>query len=236
MLTYSPGNSPLHRLDPRSKLCFQFGFAIAAFVSPSIPRLLALLVIGATAVRIAGLPVLRAVWSYRVVLAVLTIAPLIAGASLGPPWIRVDRAVDSALSVTRVIPILLVSAAYVHATPVRETRAAIQRTIPGRAGQLVGIGVALTVRYVPVLRADVREVRDALAARGGDHRPVRKRAGKIVALSLRRAFDRSDQLAVALEARCFAWNPTLPRLVFSRMDYVVVGLGGVLAVSPLVPL
>ncbi|WP_336328216.1 energy-coupling factor transporter transmembrane component T family protein [Halovenus sp. HT40] len=233
MLTYSPGNSPIHRLDPRSKLFFQFGFAIAVFVSPSLPRLLALFGFGAVVVRIAGLPVSRALWSYRVVLVVLAIAPLIAGFTLGPPWFRVDRALDSVLSVARVVPILFVSAAYIRATPVRQTRAAIQQTIPSRAGQLVGTGVALTIRYVPVLRADVQEVRDALAARGGDRQPVHKRAGQIVALSIQRAFDRSDQLAVALEARCFAWNPTLPRLAFSRTDYLVVGIGGLLAISPL---
>jgi biotin transport system permease protein len=82
----------------------------------------------------------------------------------------------------------------------------------------------------------VREVRDALAARGGDRRPVHERARRIVTLSLNRAFDRSDQLAVALQARCFAWNPTLPRLAFSRADYLVVGAGCILALVPLVAL
>jgi biotin transport system permease protein len=236
MLAYSPGESPVHRLDPRSKLCFQFGFAIAAFVQPSVLRLLILFALGVVAVRTAGLPVVRALWSYRVVLAVLAIAPLIAGFAFGAPWFRIDRAAESTRSVARVVPILLVSAAYIHATPVRETRAAIQRTIPGRAGQLVGTGVALTIRYVPVLRADVREVRDALAARGGDRRPVHERAGRIVTLSLTRAFGRSDQLAVALEARCFAWNPTLPRLAFSRPDYLVVSAGAILALAPLAAL
>lgn len=234
MLRYSPGDSVIHRLDPRSKLLFQFGFAIAAFVQPSVPRLAALVLCGALTVRLAGLGVLRALWSYRIVLAVLAIAPLIAGATVGPPWIRPDPAVESGLSVARVVPILLISAAYVSATPVRETRAALQRTIPGRPGQLIGTGVALTIRYVPVLQADFREVRHALAARGGDRRPVHKRAGRLVVLSLQRALDRSDQLAVALEVRCFAWNPTLPRLTFSRKDYLVAAVGVALSVAPVV--
>lgn len=232
MLRYSPGNSVIHRLDPRSKLLFQFGFAIAAFVQPSVPRLAALVLCSAFVVRLAGLGLLRALWSYRIVLAVLTIAPLIAGATVGPPWFRPAPAVESGLSVARVIPILLISAAYVSATPVRETRAALQRTIPGRPGQLIGTGVALTIRYVPVLGADFREVRSALTARGGDRRPVHERAGRLVVLSLQRALDRSDQLAVALEARCFAWNPTLPRLTFSRNDYLFAAVGVALAILP----
>jgi biotin transport system permease protein len=48
---------------------------------------------------------------------------------------------------------------------------------------------------------------------------------------LSRAFGRADRLALALRARCLAWNPTLPALSFSRRDLLggVLGLG--LAVS-----
>jgi len=35
---------------------------------------------------------------------------------------------------------------------------------------------------------------------------------------VRRASARSDRLAAALSARCLAWNPTLPRLAFGRLD------------------
>ncbi|MFB6233251.1 MAG: energy-coupling factor transporter transmembrane protein EcfT, partial [Haloarculaceae archaeon] len=44
----------------------------------------------------------------------------------------------------------------------------------------------------------------------------------------------ADRLAVALRARCFAYNPTLPPLSFSRIDYPVLGLAAALALSPLV--
>lgn len=232
MITYTPGSSVVHRLDPRSKLLFQFGFAIAAFLQPTLWRLGGLFVLGTLCLVLAGLSVRRALRAYWVVLVVLALGPLIAAVSVGPPWIQPDRALDSLQSVARVVPILLVSAAYVYATPVRETRAAIQRTVPGRAGQLLGTGVGLTFRYLPVLRNDLREVRDAIAARGGDHQPFRKRVGRITVLVLVRALDRSDQLSIALQARCFAWNPTLPALRFSRIDYPVIALGAILALSP----
>lgn len=232
MLSYTPGDSLIHRLDPRSKLLFQFGFAIAAFLSPSIPRLVGLVGVGVGCLWLAGLSVRRVLRAYWVVLAVLAIAPLIAGATPASPWFRVDRALDSLLSVARVLPVLLVSGAYVHATPVRETRAAIQHTVPGRAGQLLGTGVGLTFRYLPVLRADLGEVRDAIAVRGGDRRPFQFRVRQTATLSLLRALDRTDQLSAALQTRCFAWNPTLPRLSFSRLDYPVAIAGFVLATGP----
>ena len=35
MLNYRPGDGLAHRLDPRSKLAFQAGFAVAVFARPT---------------------------------------------------------------------------------------------------------------------------------------------------------------------------------------------------------
>lgn len=224
MLTYSPGETVVHRLDPRTKLLFQAGFAIAAFASPTLPRLLGLYAVALSCVFLADLPLRRVLRAYWFVFLVLGAGPVIAAVSLGPPWLRLDPAIASLRSVARIVPILLVSGAYIHATPIRETRAAIQRTIPGRTGQLLGVGVALTFRYVPVIREDLRRVRDAERARGGDTRPFPDRANHLVKLSLARAMGRSSQLSLALQSRCFAWNPTLPRLRLAIADYPVIVL------------
>jgi biotin transport system permease protein len=233
MLTYRPGGSLVHRLDPRSKIAFQVGFAIAVFARPSVPWLVAMTALAVVCPLAAGLSVVRALRAYRVVLLVLAIGPIAGGLVFGPPWFRVGPAVESLRAVARIPPVLLVSAAFVHATPVRDTRAAIQRTVPGRPGQLLGVGIALTVRFLPVVRADVRQVREAIRARGGDRRSLRDRASRIATLSAVRALARADGLAVALRARCFAYNPTLPPLGFSRPDYPVLAVSLVLALSPL---
>jgi len=236
MLRYTPGSTVGHRLDPRTKLCFQFGFAIAAFAAPTVPRLAGLFAVGIGSLYLSGLAVREAVRAYRFVLLVLSLGPLIAAITVGSPWLRLDPAIESLRSVARIVPILFVSAAYIHATPIRDTRAAIQRTIPGRPGQLLGVGVALTFRYVPVLREDLRQVRDAVSARGGDSRSVRDRTGRIATLTLARALSHSDRLSVALQTRCFAWNPALPRLSFARRDYLVLAVAVLLAATAFVPL
>ena len=233
MLTYEPGATLVHRLDPRTKLAFQVGFAVAVFASPSLVWVAGLTGLALAGVLAAGLSPVRALRAYWVVLFVLSLGPVIGGVALGPPWFRVDRALDSLTTIVRLVPILLVSAAFIHATPVRDTRAAIQRTIPGRFGQLLGVGVALTFRFVPVLQADVERIREAVWARGGQSRSLRDRAGRIASLSVVRAFARADRLSLALRARCFAYNPTLPALAFSRLDYPVLALSVGLALSPL---
>jgi biotin transport system permease protein len=233
MLTYTPGETLVHRLDPRAKIAFQVGFAIAALAVSSLFGLAAVFALGVTCSIAAGLSPVRALRAYWLVLVVLALGPLIGGLTLGPPWFRVDGALTSLWSVARIVPVLLVSAAFVHATPVRDTRAAIQHTVPGRFGQLLGVGIALTFRFVPVLRADVRRIREAIVARGGQRRPWRDRASRLATLSLVRALRRADSLSVALRARCFSYNPTLPDLEFGRVDYLVVALSAGLAVAPL---
>lgn len=233
MLTYTPGTTLVHRLDPRTKLAFQAGFAIAVFTRPDWAWLAGMTVLAIGIVVLAGLSVWRALRAYWFVFLVLALGPVIAAITLGTPWIQFDRALASLQSVSRVVPILLVSAAYIHATPIRETRAAIQQTVPGKPGQLLGVGVGLTFRFLPVVREDLRRTTEAIAARGGETRSVSDRASRITTLVLSRSLDRADRLSLALRARCFAWNPTLPRLRLRALDYPVLGLSVLLALSPL---
>jgi biotin transport system permease protein len=225
VLSYAPGSTVAHRLDPRAKLSFQAGFAVAALAADSLAWLAAIYALGGGALLGARLSPVRVTREFRVVIAVLALAPVLAGIVPEPPWIAVEPAVRSAAAVARVPPVLAVSGAYVRTTAVRDTRAAIQWTIPGRAGRLLGVGVSLVFRFFPLVTDDLRTVRAAVLARGGQRRPVRTRARLLVVRGLDRTLARGERLSVALRARCFAWNPTLPDLRFRRVD-VAVALAG----------
>jgi biotin transport system permease protein len=233
MLTYRPGSTVAHRLDARSKLACQFGFAVAAFALPTPERFLVLAGVAGLVLlagRLSPLSVIRAYWF---VFLILLLGPVSAILSVSRPWVDPARGVESSLAVSRVVLVLFVSAVYVRTTPVRESRAVVQRYVPGRLGQSLGVGLALTFRFLPVLRRDLLSVRDAIRARGGANRSVVERARRIAVVGLGRALDRSDRLSLALRARCFAWNPTPPAMSFGRWDYAVTALGVVLALSPL---
>jgi len=232
MLRYTPGDSFAHRLDPRSKLVFQFGLALAAATQEPVWLFWLIALGGLTLVagRVSPLAVAR---HYRVVLLVLATGPLLGGLTLGDPWFRVAGAVDSLWSVSRVVPVLLVSAVYVRTTPARETRAAIQWLLPGRVGRLLGIGVSMLFRLAPAVRGDIVRTNTAMQARLGSQRSVLDRARRLGVRGLQRSFLRADRLSLALRARCFAWNPTLPRLELSLSDLIVAEIGLLLAVTPL---
>ena len=184
--------------------------------------------------RLAATPVVESLRSYRAFLPFLVAAPVVEGLTLGAPWFLVDDAIDPALASYRVVLLLLISTAYIRTTPVRESRAAIQRLLPGRVGVLFGAGVGLVLRFLPLLRRDLATIRRAMAARLGDQRPVRERIRLVGVTGLQRVFLRSDRQALALRARCFSWNPTLPRLAFARRDYPALAASLLLTATALV--
>ncbi|WP_232686465.1 energy-coupling factor transporter transmembrane component T family protein [Halobacterium zhouii] len=233
-LAYRPGDAPLHGLDPRAKLALQFGFAVAAFAHTTPIGLAALTPLAVAAPLLAGASPLDALGEFWLALPFLVLGPLAAGLTLGPPWIRSDAAFHAALASYRVLLVLLVAAAYVYSTPVRDSRAAVRWLLPGRLGQATGVGVALVFRFLPVLQSDLAGRRNAVNARLGSERSLRERVRLVAVGGLRRAFERADRLSVALRARCFAWNPTQPPLSYRPMDWLATGVGVTLTASALV--
>jgi biotin transport system permease protein len=231
MLSFEPGGSFAHRLDPRAKLAVQSTFAAAAFVYTSPRGLLVLSALTAGILTAARTPLFGTLHEYRFLVPFLLAAPLLEASTWGSPWIDPVDAVPAALAGYRVLLVVLVAAAYVRTTPVRSSRAAIQWAVPGRAGRFLGMGTASVFRFLPVLRADLTRIREAHKARLGDTRPVGERMSSIALAAINRAFDRADTFALALQARCFAWNPTLPALRFGYRDVPALALAAALTTA-----
>ena len=234
MLTYEPGDSLAHRLDPRPKLAVQFTFAAAAFVYTTPRGLLVLSGLAAVIMVAAATPPIRTLRAYRFVLPFLLVAPLLEGLTWGSPWFGPADALPSAMAGYRILLVMFVAAAYVRTTPVRGSWAAIQWTIPGRAGRFLGMGTASVFRFLPVLRGDLARIWEARQARLGSNKPVNERMSSIAIAGINRAFQRADTFALALQARCFAWNPTLPELRLGARDLPALALAAALAVAAVV--
>jgi len=233
MLSYEPGETLAHALDPRAKLAFQAAFAVAAFAYTTPRGLAVLSVVALAALAAARRSPLTAIYDLRFALPILLAAPVLEGLTLGPPWFSLAAARFPALASYRVLLLLFVSAAYVYTTPARESRAAVQWLVPGRPGRFLGLGVAVVFRFLPVLVADLQRSRAAMQARLGTERPLSERIRIVATAGLRRVDARADALSLALQARCVAWNPTLPRIALGRRDVPVLALALALAASPL---
>jgi biotin transport system permease protein len=230
MITYAAGDTLVHRLDPRSKLFVQAAVAVAAFAHTTPRGLVALTAFVLAVCWLAATPLLASLRSYRTFLPFLVAAPIVEGATLGAPWFVPADAATPALASYRVLLLLLVSTAYIRTTRVRESRAAIQWLLPGRAGVVLGAGVGFVLRFLPLLRDDLSSIRSAMDARLGSERSLRERIRLIGLTGLRRVFARADRFALALQARCFAWNPTLPPLTATWRDVPATLVGVALVV------
>ena len=223
-LSYVPGDSLAHRLDPRAKLVVQAGFTAAVYATHSPHGLLLAtpLAVGCLWAADGGI---GDIWAFRFAMPMLLVAPIAAGVTVGDPWIQPDRTATTALASYRVGLILVVAAAYVRSTTVRESRAAVQHTVPGRPGAALGLGVALVFRALPLLIADLHRAREAVHARGGSASPIHRRMRAVATVGVRRTLSRADRLGTAMAARCLSWNPTLPALGFGRADVFALALG-----------
>lgn len=234
-LEYTPGSSLAHRLDPRSKLAVQLAMVALAFAYTTPIGLLA--VTGVTAVVLggAGTSPVAALRELRLVLPFLVAGPLLTALTWQPPYVSGAQALPVALAAYRSLLLLFVAAALIRTTPVRETRAAFEWLVPGRPGRLLGMGVAIAVRFLPVLQRDLRQIRAAGRARLATQRSLTERIRLIATTGLGRALGRADRFGDALRARCLAWNPTPPALRFGPADWVataVAVLGGLVALAP----
>ncbi|WP_331235260.1 energy-coupling factor transporter transmembrane component T family protein [Natronorarus salvus] len=240
MLSYSSGASFAHRLDARSKLAFQLAFVAVAYAYTTPRGLLALSGLVVVVLLASRTPLFGTLWTFRIVFPFVLAAPLIEAAVLGPPWIALDRAVDPVLASYRILLVLLVAAAYVRTTPIRDSQAALAWTLPGRAGRFLGLGVGFVARFLPLLVEDLQRARAAHAARLGTEQPIRNRISWLVVAGVSRTLSRADRLSLALRARCLSWNATLPELRFSWRDTLVSSLAisllvGAISGSPVLP-
>jgi biotin transport system permease protein len=225
------GSSLARGLDPRAKLAVQVAFVAAVYAVATPAALVGASLLAAGILRAADLPPEALLATYRPLVPFLAAAPLLEALTLGPPWVEPAAAVGPAVAAYQVLLAAAVAAAYVRTTTPRETRAALQWAVPGRVGVALGTGVGLVVRFLPLVRGDLRRAQRAEAARLGGERPVSARMQTVATAGLRRALGRADRLGVALQARCLSWNPTLPQLQFGWRDVPAVGLAGLLAAA-----
>lgn len=229
MLTYHPGSTLVHALDPRTKLFLQACCALPIILaSPVILPGITLGVIGITA--LARLNLTETIYSYRFVAIVLLVAPVLEGLTMHPPWFSLTDAIPPALASYRVALLILISAAYIHTTAPRDSRAAIQRTIPGKPGQFLGVGVMIIFHIFPRLITAITQRRAAMQARLSQSRPLHRQIELLTANILTLVFQQSTQYSNALQTRCVAWNPTLPPLQFDTTDIIAV-LAGIAIVT-----
>jgi biotin transport system permease protein len=192
---YIPRASPVHRAPAGLKLAALFAFgAVAAFIKP-LWALAAAFVGVAGLHAFAGLPIGEVLRALRPVLWILAILFVMQWALSG---------VQSAAAITlRIASLVLAATLVTLTTPLSAMIAAVERAAAplarfGFSPAKFGLAVGLTLRFIPVLMNDYREICDARAARAA-RRPGLGAAGPLLIKTLRM----TDALSDAIAARGF---------------------------------
>jgi biotin transport system permease protein len=234
---YMPGASLLHQIDARVKIILLILLSLIGlnlFIGGlGILTALLIVILGSTHLPLkSGLKEMR---YFLILLLFIFIAQALS--TDGPAAIDLkiitvsgQGLIQGAIFCWRLAIIVLLGLTFIATTRPSEIKAAIQlflKPIPFISEQTVATMLSLIMRFIPVIFNQSRETAMAQKARGIDNR--KNPVARLIRLGLpllRRTFENAQNLAVAMEARCYTPNRTDPELVCRRRDWLaLIGIG-----------
>jgi len=218
---YCPGDSWLHRLDPRSKLVATVAIAVALFVRDSFPPLAvftAVVLLGAVVSRVPLSWFWRGIKPVLWLIALTLIAQLLFAkgepiAELGPFKVTREGLETAGLLSLRLIVLVVVGLLLTFTTPpIPLTDGLAWLLRPLRKvrfpSEELALMVTIALRFIPTLLTELQTIMRAQRARGADfsHGGPLRRARALVPVLVPLfivSFRRADDLALAMEARCY---------------------------------
>lgn len=248
---FVPGDSFLHRLDPRSKILLLFIIVFTIFFIswlPSYAILILLMIYGAA---LGNISVWYLIKSLRSIL-FLIILTLILNFFFTPgkplefiPYVKItyEGVILGLLMAARLV-VLVMSASLLTLTtsPVQITDALESLLKPLKLFRISSYEIALimtiALKFIPVLIGEAEKIAKAQMSRGLDieRGNIIKRMRNLVPIIVPlfvHAYKHSEELAIAMEARCYRGGEgrtRLKELRFRRMDFIAVVFTGAILV------
>ena len=226
---YVPGDSIVHRLDPRIKLVGAILLLLTLLAATGMAGVsLATLAFLALTCR-SGIPLsytlkaIRAVWPFMLLLVVfqLLFFPGLAQADCGTLWqwhflhVTTCSVRLALVSLVRFIALLLLINLLTMTTSLNEVMHGAEHLLRplarvGLPAHELALTLAITLRFVPLLTEETERIMKAQAARGADFGRGRwgfiQRTKRLLPLLIPlfvKSLDRAEVLAIAMEARCY---------------------------------
>ena len=240
---YFPGNSFVHKLDPRSKIILTLLFIFSIFMATSYTGYIILGVFLCLITLIAGIP---AVIMLRSIKPLWIILLLTAGIHMfmtpGTPWVSfgplsiTEEGLRQGIQMSaRLIFLILMSSLLTFTTsPIALTDAIEHLLSPLKRLKVpvheLAMMMTIALRFVPTLLEETDRIMKAQMARGADFSSgnLLKRGQNMVPLLVPlfiSAFRRADELATAMEARCYRGGEHRTRMKELRWSLRDLGAG-----------
>jgi energy-coupling factor transporter transmembrane protein EcfT len=238
---FTPGQSVFHRLDPRTKQALLMGLSMMSLLGGMV-FLLSFTAAMTVSLYVSGIRLSRLIAEMRYFLVFLFFVFGIRSVTFADGWmpsISLDQAGASLVVCWRLLLVVSMGVLLMATTRTADIRAALVwflKPVPFVDERMAATMVGLVVRFLPVILFQAAEISDAQRARGIERRrnPVVRLMRFTIPL-FRRVFLSADELAVAMQARCYNEHRTLRELAFTRHDGRVVGVGLLLCLTVFFP-
>lgn len=219
---YIPGNSIVHRLDPRTKILLMIAYIVAVFLVNSIPVFAVVLLFMVGVTLIAKVPLsylLKALKPMRFLLPLMFIMNLFlvkTGTLLVDWWIFkiYDDGIRNAIFVILRLGTLVTGSSLLTltTTPIALTDGLEKLLSPLKLVKFpaheLAMMMTIALRFIPTLIEEADKITKAQLARGADFESgnILKRAKAMLPILIPlfvNSFRRADELAMAMESRCY---------------------------------
>ena len=234
---YYPGTSLLHRLDPRSKILASILVMVMIFISQSIWSILALFTATFALIIVSRVPFRTVISGLKPMLFILIFAfDLNMFTVQCDPWLRIgpltvsDQGVFTALRMASRLALLILNTTLfltLTTTPIHVADAIENLLGPlrrfGFPAHEMAMMMSIALRFVPTLLEETDKIMKAQSSRGADYDTgglIAKARGLVSVLIplFVSAFRRAEDLAVAMEARCYRGGEGRTRLRQMRYE------------------
>ena len=248
---YIPGKSVIHRMDPRLKIVLTLAYIVVLFLAKGPWSYALVLATLALIIKLSGIGVRFVLRSIRPLLFIIVFTAIlnmfyIPGEPLIQFWIlKITReglrtAVYMALRIAMLISGTFVLLNYTT-SPIKLTDGLEQLMGPLKKIRVpvheLAMMMTIALRFIPTLIEETDKIMSAQKARGADFETgnIIRRAKALVPILVPlfiSAFRRADELAVAMECRCYRGSEGRTRLhtlKMQKLDYAAMAIAALLA-------
>ena len=241
---YFPGDTPVHRLDPRTKLILLVVYIIALFQAKTWGAYLLLILVTAVCMAVSHISPKNIFKGLKPMLFVIALTALLnlfytEGTPVREGWIitweGIDRAVKMMLRITLLItgtflltyttsPMALTDGLELLLKPLKKLKVPVHE---------MTLMMSMALRFIPTLIEETDKIMSAQKARGADFETgnLIQRAKALLPILVPlfvSSFRRADELAVAMESRCYhggEGRTRMTQLKYGKNDYFALFLG-----------
>lgn len=244
---YFPGNSFMHRLDPRMKLLLTVLYVVSLFIVPSFWGFLVIGAVVALVVLFSGVSLKVVFRGLKPLLFIIVFTAFFnilygGGEPLFPniawlSWIKTDGVRNALFMIIRIVLLILGTSYLTYTTsPVMLTDAMERVMRPLKVFRFpvheLAMMMTIALRFIPTLIDETDKIINAQKARGADFETgnIVRRAKALIPILiplLISAFRRAEELADAMECRCYQGGEGRTRYKvysFSWRDWVALGI------------